>query len=117
MNRSLSVTRATDQFKINASIIKPMLLNDWLMYGGIMLASILFVYFVIFRWLFSVLLFSNNWPVSRAEYFTTSLSLLLILGVFGLLFALFLPQTVVMWTVLTILGVFWIGHAITWAIS
>lgn len=117
-NRTIAVSRTTpDKYSINASIFRPMLLTDWALYGGIMLASILFVYFVLFRWLFSVLLFNHSWPVSRAEYFTTSLSLLMILAVFGFLMAIFLPHTVVVWTVLTLLTIFWVGHAITWALS
>jgi hypothetical protein len=117
-NRTIAVGRdMRGELKVNASIMRPMLLNDWLLYGGILLASALFIYFVIFRWLFSVLLFNNNWPVSRAEYFTTSLGLLLLLAVFGLLLVIALPQTVVMWTILSVLAVFWVGHAVTWALS
>jgi hypothetical protein len=117
-NRSLSVSRAAgNQLRVTASVFKPMLLNDWFLYGGIMLASMIFIYFVIIRWLFSVLLFNNNWPVSRAEYFTTSLGLLLLMAVFGLLLVVALPQTVVMWTILGLLSVFWVGHAVVWALS
>jgi ABC-type bacteriocin/lantibiotic exporter with double-glycine peptidase domain len=116
--RSYSISRTTpDKYSINTAIFRPLLLTDWLIYLGIMLASMGFIYFSIFRWLFTNLLFKHNWPVSRAEYFTTSLSLLLVLAVFGLLMALFLPQTVVVWTILVVLTVFWAGHAITWALS
>lgn len=117
-NRSYSISRTTpDKYSINAAIFRPLQMTDWLIYIGIMVASIGFIYFSIFRWLFTNLLFKHNWPVSRAEYFTTSLSLLLMLGVFGLLMALFLPQTVVVWTILVVLTVFWAGHAVTWALS
>jgi hypothetical protein len=117
-SRTISVTRSSpERFPVNASIFRPMLVNDWLLYGAIMVVSILFVYFVFFRWLFSILLFNHNWPVSRAEYFTTSISLMMVLAVFGLLLVLFLPQTVVMYTILSLLTLFWVGHAITWAIS
>ncbi|MEW6733605.1 MAG: hypothetical protein AB1489_19910 [Acidobacteriota bacterium] len=115
--RSLAVTRNSGELKATATIFRPLLLKDWLLYGGIMLASALFAYFALFRWLFSVLLFSKNWPVSRAEYFTTSLSLLVIIGVFGLLLALVLPQTLIMLVALAVLAVFWVGHAVMWALS
>lgn len=117
-NRSYSISRTTpDKYSINATIFRPLLVTDWLIYIGIMVASMGFIYFSIFRWLFTSLLFKHNWPVSRAEYFTTSLSLLLVLAVFALLMVLFLPQTVVVWTVLVVLAVFWAGHAVTWAMS
>jgi hypothetical protein len=117
-NRSISVGRdVRNELKVSATVFRPIMMNDWLLYGGIILASVLFIYFVIFRWLFSVLLFNNNWPVNRAEYFTTSLGLLLLIAVFGLLLVIALPQTVVMWTILGVLSVFWVGHAITWALS
>lgn len=117
-NRNYSISRTTsEKYSINAGIFRPLLLTDWLIYLGIMLASIGFIYFSIFRWLFTNLLFKHNWPVTRAEYFTTSLSLLLLLAVFGLLMALFLPQTVVVWTILIVLTIFWAGHAVTWALS
>ncbi len=116
--RSYSISRTTpDKYSINAAIFRPLLLTDWLIYIGIMVASLGFIYFSIFRWLFTSLLFKHNWPVNRAEYFTTSLSLLLLLAVFGLLMALFLPQTIVVWTILVVLTVFWAGHAVTWALS
>ena len=116
--RSYSISRTTpDKYSINTAIFRPLLLTDWLIYIGVMLAGIGFIYFSIFRWLFTNLLFKHNWPVNRAEYFTTSLSLLLLLAVFGLLMALFLPQTVVVWTILVVLTVFWAGHAVTWALS
>ena len=117
-NRSYAISRTTpDKYSINTTIFRPLLLTDWAIYIGIMIASLCFIYFSIFRWLFTILLFKHNWPVSRAEYFTTSLSLLLVLGVFALLMVLFLPQTIVVWTVLVVLTVFWAGHAVTWALS
>lgn len=117
-NRSVAATKGTpERFNTNVTIFRPMLLNDWLFYGAIMLVSMLLSYFLFFRWLFSVLLFSRNWPVSRAEYFTTSLSLFVLLAVFAFLLGLFLPQTPVMWAVLSILAVFWGGHMVTWALS
>ncbi|MBL8151523.1 MAG: hypothetical protein JNN15_16480 [Blastocatellia bacterium] len=116
--KSLAISVASNEIiRANASIFRPMMTKDWALYGGIMLVSVIFIYFLIFRWLFSVLLFTHNWPVMRAEYFTTSLSLLLLLAVFALLLVLFLPQTAVMWTVLVVLTVFWVGHAVTWVLS
>lgn len=106
-----------DRMTVNATITRPMLVSDWLLYGGIMLASAVMVYVLFFRWLFSVLLFQHNWPVSRAEYFTTSLSLLFLVAVFGFLLVLFIPQTVVTWTILSLLALLWAGHAVVWALS
>lgn len=116
--RSLAISSTSrDRMTVNATVTRPMLMSDWLLYGGIMLASLVMVYFLFFRWLFSILLFQHNWPVSRAEYFTTSLSMLFLIAVFGFLLVLFIPQTVVTWTILSLLAILWAGHAVVWALS
>lgn len=116
--RSLAIgSTSRDRLTVSTTVMRPMLMSDWLLYGGIMLASMVMVYFLFFRWLFSVLLFQHNWPVSRAEYFTTSLSMLFLVAVFGFLLVLFIPQTVVTWTILSLLVILWAGHAVVWALS
>ncbi|MCS6886262.1 MAG: hypothetical protein RMM17_10160 [Acidobacteriota bacterium] len=116
--RTIAVSATSkEKVTLRTSIVRPMLMTDWLLYGGIMAASTLAVYFLFFRWLFTVLLFQHGWPVSRAEYFTTSLSLLVLVAIFGFLLVLFIPQTVVTWTILVLLTILWVGHAIVWALS
>jgi hypothetical protein len=116
--QALAVSRATNSWVLlRVAPNQPLLATDWLLYSGILLVSTGLIYWGVFRQLFRVLLFSYHWPVRRAEFFTTSLSLLMLLVIFGILLVFLLPQTVVTGAILSLLALLWIGHAITWAIS
>jgi hypothetical protein len=95
----------------------PIFLKDWLFLAGIILLGLILIYVLIFRWLFSGLLFKRRWAVSSAEHFTWSLSLLTVLALAAVVTILYLgprPQT---WIIIGVLGAFWLLHGVVWLVS
>lgn len=103
----------------------PILLNqsnaifwqDWLMIAGVLLASAALVYLLIFRWLFSGLLFKRRWAVVTAEHFTWSMSLLVLLAVATAIAWFKLGPRLETFVLIGIMGAFWLLHAIVWMVS
>lgn len=92
-------------------------LKDWLFIAGVMLGGLLLVYVLIFRWLFSGLLFKRHWPVPGAEHFTWSMSLLLLLALAAALTIFYLGPRLETWLIIGVMGAFWVLHAIVWLVS
>lgn len=92
-------------------------LKDWLFIAGIILLGLILVYVIIFRWLFSGLLFKRRWAVSSAEHFTWSLSLLTVLALAAALTVLYLGPRLETWIIIGVLGAFWLLHAVVWVVS
>ncbi|MGA9994557.1 MAG: hypothetical protein WBP93_04035 [Pyrinomonadaceae bacterium] len=92
-------------------------LKDWLLIGGVMLAGLLLVYVLFFRWLFSGLLFKQHWAVPSAEHFTWSISLLVMLALASALTVLYLGLRLETWIIIGVMGAFWLLHAIVWLVS
>lgn len=92
-------------------------LKDWLLIGGVMIAGLILIYIIVFRWLFSGLLFKWRWAVMSAEHFTWSLSLLMLLGLASALTLLFLGPRFETWIIVGVMGAFWLLHGVVWLIS
>jgi hypothetical protein len=91
--------------------------QDWLLIAGVMLAGAAIVYVLIFRWLFSGLLFRRQWAVTSAEHFTWSMSLLLLLGIAATIAWFKLGPRLETYVLIGIMGVFWLLHAVVWMVS
>ena len=92
-------------------------LKNWLFLAGVILLGLILVYVLIFRWLFSGLLFKRRWAVSSAEHFTWSLSLLALLGLAAALTILYLGPRLETWIIIGVLGAFWLLHGVVWMVS
>jgi hypothetical protein len=93
------------------------MLKDWLMIAAVLLVGAILLYILIFRWLFSGLLFNHRWPVSKAEHFTWSMSLLGMLGLAAALTLFYLGPRLETWIIIGVMGAFWLLHAIVWMAS
>jgi hypothetical protein len=108
----------------NTSVSKPialkevntLLLKDWLIIAGAILAGAILIYVMVFRWLFAGLL-RRRWGVSSAEHFTWSLSLLGMLAVASALTLLYMGPRLETWIIMGIMGAFWLLHAVVWLVS
>jgi hypothetical protein len=92
-------------------------LKDWLIIGAVLLLGLILVYILVFRWLFSGLLFKRQWAVTSAEHFTWSMSLLIMLGIATALTWFYLGPRLETFTIIAIMGGFWLLHAIVWLVS
>lgn len=92
-------------------------LKDWLTIGAILLIGLLLVYVLVFRWLFSGLLFKRQWAVSSAEHFTWSMSLLVMLCIATALTWFYFGPRFETFTIIAVMGGFWLLHAIVWMVS
>lgn len=92
-------------------------LKDWLFIGGVMLAGLILIYIIVFRWLFSGLLFKRRWAVPSAEHFTWSMSLLMLLALASALTLLYLGPRLETWIIVGVMGAFWLLHAVVWVVS
>lgn len=95
----------------------PIFLKDWLFMGGVMLVGLVLIYILIFRWLFTGLLFRRRWAVLSAEHFTWSISLLVMLALAAALTLFYLGPRIATFLIIGISGAFWILHAIVWMVS
>lgn len=91
--------------------------KDWLFIGGVMLVGLILIYIIVFRWLFSGLLFKRRWAVPSAEHFTWSMSLLMLLALASALTLLYLGPRLETWIVVGVMGAFWLLHAVVWVVS
>jgi hypothetical protein len=92
-------------------------LKDWLFIGVVMLLGLILVYVLVFRWLFSGLLFRRRWAVPSAEHFTWSMSLLVIMGLAAALTLFYLGPRLETWLIIGVLGAFWLLHGVVWLVS
>lgn len=95
----------------------PIFLKDWLFLAAIILLGLILVYVLVFRWLFSGLLFKRRWAVSSAEHFTWSLSLLAVLALTAVVTILYLGPRLQTWIITGVLGAFWLLHGVVWLVS
>jgi len=91
--------------------------QDWLIIAGLLLVSALIIYVLVFRWLFSGLLFRRRWTVSTAEHFTWSMSLLLFLAVVTASAWFKFGPRLETFVLIGIMGAFWLLHIIVWMVS
>ena len=91
--------------------------QDWLLMAGVLLLGAIIVYVLVFRWLFSGLLFRRQWAVSSAEHFTWSMSLLLLLAVAAAMSWFKLGPRLETYAIIAVMGGFWLLHAIVWMVS
>lgn len=91
--------------------------KDWLFFGGVMLAGLILIYIIVFRWLFSGLLFKRRWAVPSAEHFTWSLSLLMLLALASTLTLLYFGPRLETWIIVGVMAAFWLLHAVVWVVS
>lgn len=92
-------------------------LKDWLIIGAVLLIGLILVYVLVFRWLFSGLLFKRQWAVTSAEHFTWSMSLLVMLGIATALTWFYLGPRLETFTIIAVMGGFWLLHAVVWMVS
>lgn len=126
-NKAVPFSKGSREVKVsNDSIIgadivlkdtNPIFLKDWLFIAGIILLGLILVYVLIFRWLFSGLLFKRRWAVSSAEHFTWSLSLLTVLALAAVVTILYLGPRLQTWIIIGVLGAFWLMHGVVWLVS
>ncbi|HXU37767.1 MAG TPA: hypothetical protein VN937_15500 [Blastocatellia bacterium] len=105
--------RQTGEVKENNTLF----LKDWMIVAAVMLGGALLIYILLFRALFSGLLFRRRWGVSSAEHFTWSMSLLAILGLAAGMTLLYLGPRLEAWVIIAVMGAFWLLHAFVWLIS
>jgi len=116
-SREVKVNNDSAPRPISLKESNPIFLKDWLFMGGVMLIGLVLIYILIFRWLFSGLLFRRRWTVLSAEHFTWSMSLLVILALAAALTLFYLGPRLETFLIIGILGAFWILHAIVWMAS
>ncbi len=116
-SREVKVSNDTVSAAIKLKDANPIFLKDWLFIAAIILVGLILVYILIFRWLFSGLLFKRRWAVSSAEHFTWSLSLLTLLALAAAVTILYLGPRLQTWIIIGVLGVFWLLHGVVWLVS
>ncbi|HMF55952.1 MAG TPA: hypothetical protein VK619_06310 [Pyrinomonadaceae bacterium] len=102
--------------RIPISQPNPILMKDWLLIIGVMLAGAALIYVLIFRWLFTGLL-NRRMAVVSAEHFTWSLSLLALLGLATALLLFALGPRLETWLIMGVTGAFWLLHGVVWLVS
>jgi hypothetical protein len=95
----------------------PLFLKDWLVIAGAILGGAILIYILIFRALFSGLLFKRRWGVSSAEHFTWSMSLLAMLALASALTLFYLGPRLETWVIIGVMGAFWLLHSVVWLVS
>lgn len=106
----------------NASLKKTqkynkIVLMDWLIICGTLLLSGLLLYFLVSRLLFKTLLMKYKWTTTKAEHFTWSITLLGMLAISAVLAVTFIGPRIETWFLVGVVAMFWILHAIVWAVS
>jgi len=116
-SREVKVSNDSVPATIRLQSANPIFLKDWLFMGGLMLVGLILVYILVFRWLFSGLLFRRRWAVPTAEHFTWSASLLVLLALASALTLFYLGPRLETWLVIGIVGAFWLLHGVVWLVS
>jgi hypothetical protein len=125
-NKAVPFLKGSREVKVsNDSIAGPIklkdanqiFLKDWLFMGGLMLIGLILVYILVFRWLFSGLLFKRRWAVPTAEHFTWSVSLLVLFALAAALTLFYLGPRLETWIVIGVMGAFWLLHGVVWVVS
>ena len=115
----LDVSNDSPNLDVGVEQVNTPQLRDWLIVAGAILVGAILLYVIVFRWLFSGLLFNRRWAVSKAEHFTWSLSLILLLALGAVMTLFYKPfgPRLETWLIIGVLGAFWFLHAIVWMVS